>query len=80
MEEWHGGGEGELVEPHMAGSENAARNGVIAAIAAMIRWIAEENTRQGAVVELMACGGGSIGVAETPKHPEGGVIRWNPEE
>ena len=65
---------------HMARREDTARDGIEAAIAAMVSRVAEEHARNGAVVELVARRGCKVGKTQAPEHTEQREIRLNAEQ
>ena len=59
-----------LDEVHMPRGEDAPRHRVVAAVATVIRWVAEEDAGDGAAIQLVLGGGRGVGVTETPKNAE----------
>lgn len=56
-----------LVKTNMPRCKNPTSHWIIAAVAAVIQRIAEKNTRQGAVLELVVAGGGCVRIAQLHK-------------
>jgi hypothetical protein len=64
----------------MARDENTSGGKVEASVPLVIWGVTEEDTERGSRVQLVRRGGGSVGVASTPKHAEVIVSRRGTEE
>jgi len=69
-----------LDEDNMARRVDASRGDVVAAISAMVRWVAQEDTRDGPGCELVCSRRRGVGVAEAAEHPELVVAWWHTEK
>jgi hypothetical protein len=61
----------------MTRDQYLAGRGIIAAIAAMLRWVTKKHIWNGARTELARGGGGDVGVTKTTENPKC-VIGWRP--
>lgn len=73
-------GEGQLVEHDVSRGEHAACHRVEAAVPAVIRRIAKEDTGDGARTEFVRRGGAQVGETQRPKDAKHGVVWWHAEQ
>lgn len=69
-----------LIETNMTRGDDAARGKVVAAVATVVRRVAEKHALDGAMIKLMARGGGGVRKTATAEHAEKSVIRCDIEE
>jgi hypothetical protein len=62
------------------GRDDATCFQVEAAVAAVVRWVAEEYARGGPRTEFVAGRGAEVGIAQASEHTEVVVARWRAEK
>lgn len=69
-----GEGEDGLVENHMTGDEDTTSLEIDAAVAFVVCWVAEKDTRDRARGKFVLRGGGLVRIAKASKDAQGGVV------